>query len=103
MGFKEARSWLIAALLDGRYRHEDREDQALKNVLAAGEIDASFVVDLLKVCRGHQHSSAEYHQDSSINVHVFKPELGGKKWYIKAYQLEPDAMFISVHLSEHDG
>lgn len=35
----------------------------------------------------------------TIDVHVLKPFKNGKRWYIKFYFIEPDAMFISVHES----
>jgi hypothetical protein len=97
MGFRDVRSLLIDALESGRYQHEYRADMESKNLLAVGEITPEFVVRLLYRCPGKRYSSSPYHFDRSILCHEFKPEFEGEPWYVKAYFLSADAVFISVH------
>jgi hypothetical protein len=97
MGFRDVRSLLIDALESGRYQHEYRADMESKNLLAVGEVTPEFVVQLLYRCPGKRYSSSPYHFDRSILCHEFKPEFEGEPWYVKAYFLTADAVFISVH------
>jgi hypothetical protein len=97
MGFAAARSLLVDALNAGRFQHEERRDIETKNLLAVGDVAPEFVVDLLKCCRGNQYKGTPYHFDRSIICHEFKPVLRGERWYVKAYFLSSDAVFISVH------
>jgi hypothetical protein len=68
-----------------------------KNLLAVGEVTPEFVVSLLKRCHGGQYTSSPYHFDRSVDCHLFKPVVDGRAWYLKAYFLSADAVFISVH------
>ncbi|MDB4950503.1 MAG: hypothetical protein JWM27_3152 [Gemmatimonadetes bacterium] len=97
MGFTAARSLLIDALLSGRFQHEERRDLERKNLLAVGDVSAEFVIGLLKACRGNQYKASPYHFDARILCHEFKPVSAGQAWYVKAYFLSSDAVFISVH------
>src|SRR4051794_21015352 len=97
MGFNAARSLLIDALGAGRFQHEARRDLESKNLLAVGDVSAEFVIDLLRACRGNQYLATPYHFDASIVCHQFKPVVRGQGWYVKAYFLSSDAVFISVH------
>ena len=97
MGFKDARRLLIQALETGRYQHEYRKDLESKNLLAIGEVSPEFVAGLLFRCRGDQYRASPYHFDPKIVCHTFTPVLEGTRWYVKAYFLAPDAVFISVH------
>jgi hypothetical protein len=96
MGFR-VRSLLIDALETGRYQHEFRADIESKNLLAVGEVGPEFVVRLLQRCPGKRYRASPYHVDQSILCHEFTPELDGVRWYVKAYFLSADAVFISVH------
>jgi hypothetical protein len=97
MGFVAARSLLIDALESGRFQHEARRDMESKNLLAVGEVSAEFVIGLLRVCRGNQYRASPYHFDQAITCHEFKPVAARQGWYVKAYFLSSDAVFISVH------
>jgi hypothetical protein len=97
MGFKDVRCLLIDALESGRYQHEYRADMESKNLLAVGDVTPEFVVRLLRRCRGEQYQTSPYHRDQSVLCHAFTPELDGERWYLKAYFLSADAVFISVH------
>ncbi len=100
VSFRGARAALIAALESGAFGHEPREVQEEKNLLAVGEVSASFVIELLRRTAGKDYSSSRHHWDASVEVHVFKPTSGGQRWYVKAY-FTPDAsaVFVSVHRS----
>lgn len=93
VGFKEAKQKVIAALMSGTYSHEARGSIDVKNKLHTGEVSAQDVIDILKRCRGTDHSCSPHHFDDSIDVHVI--ESGS--WYVKFYFLDPDTVFISVH------
>jgi hypothetical protein len=97
MGFVAARSLLIDALESGRFQHEQRRDIESKNLLAVGDVSVEFVIGLLKACRGTQYTATPYHFDRRIACHQFRPVVAGKGWYVKAYFLSADAVFISVH------
>lgn len=99
MGFQDARRRLVDALRDGRYDFEVRAALEEKNLLAIGEVDGAFVVRLLQRCRGTQYRESPHDFDTTTMVHTFLPELAGDRWYIKAYFLADDAVFISVHIS----
>ena len=93
MGFKDARSKVIAALKNGDYSHETRLNVSEKNKLQTGEVSANFVVDLIKKCTGNDHECSPHHQDINVDVHVLKRD----GWYIKFYFVDPATVFISVH------
>lgn len=99
-GFSEARRRLIAALWEGRYRHEARMALAEKNLLALGELGPEEVIRLLQRCRGDQHHASAHHADRNVVVHEFRPLVGGRSWYVKAYFRTSIAWIISVHESE---
>lgn len=91
---------LITALESGDFGHEPRDVQEEKNLLAIGEVSASFVVKLLQRTGGQNYGSSPHHADASVDVHVFNPTVEDEEWYVKAY-FSPDesAVFISVHRS----
>jgi len=100
MGFRETRQRLIAALEDGRFQHEIRGAVEEKNLLAIGDVSAREVIAMLRRCRGNQHRSSPHARDRNVTVHEFMPLVSRERWYIKAYFLEDEAWFISVHRSE---
>jgi len=75
------------------YRHEERGDIDLKNLLATGVVSPEQVIELIKKSRGHDHSLSPHHIVADIDVHVIRCE----GWYIKFYVLAPNVWFISVH------
>src|SRR3712207_2815847 len=97
MGFKDVRGLLIDVLECGRYQHEPRDDMESKNLLAVGDVTAEFVVGLLRRCRGDEYRAAPYHYDRALLCHQFTPRVDGGRWYVKAYFLSANAVFISVH------
>lgn len=109
LGFKVARSKTIAALRAGSeyVEYERRAVRESKNLLDRGEVSPEEVVELLHRCRGSpdEYSETGHHREPSIPVHIFKPVVGGTRWYIKVYFLDgtlelETAIFISVHKSE---
>jgi hypothetical protein len=97
MGFLDVRGLLIDALESGRFQHEFRADMESKNLLAVGEVTPEFVVALLRRCRGGHYRCSPHHFDQRVLCHQFTPQLDGRRWYLKAYFLSADAVFISVH------
>lgn len=97
MGFTDVRTLLIDALESGRVQHEYRADMETKNLLAVGDVTAEVVVRLLRRCGGREYRASPYHFDRSILCHQFTPAVDGERWYVKAYFLSTDAVFISVH------
>lgn len=97
MGFKHVRELLIDALEGGLYQHENRKDMESKNLLAVGEVTAEFVVGLLRRCAGTRYRATPHHFVRGVVCHEFKPVVDGERWYVKAYFLSKDAVFISVH------
>lgn len=93
MGFNDIKTRVITALNNGAYRHEQRNDINVKNLLAMGVVTATEVVDVLKRCRSQHCETSPHHDDQSIDVHVFKHD----SWYVKFYFFDPDTVFISVH------
>lgn len=91
---------MIAALREGRYRHEGRTALVEKNLLAVGDVTVEEVILLLQRCRGDQHTTGRHHFDREAVVHEFRPVLSGRRWYVKAYFRGEIAWIISVHESE---
>lgn len=54
MGFKAAKKAVLAALKAGAYRHAERNDIDVQNLLAIGELSAEEVIDTIKRCDGTQ-------------------------------------------------
>ncbi len=98
MGFKQVKAQLIDCLNSGRIRHEERGSIEVKNLLAIGEVIPAQVAALIARARGGDHSSSPHHFDRKILVHTIKVRHQGASWYIKWYFLEPNAIFISVHV-----
>jgi hypothetical protein len=97
MGFKEAKSKVIACLNTGQISHEVRNEIDTKNLLSTGVVSASEVAKIIGRSRGDCYSSSPHHFDDTIDVHLIKTPVSGKIWYIKWYFAEPNSMFISVH------
>jgi hypothetical protein len=100
VGLNAVRAALIAAVESGEFQHEMRDSLSEKNLLAIGEVTEAEVIQMLWRTKGDQYSSSRHDWDADTLVHVFRPEMDGERWYIKAYFLDPrdqSAMFISVH------
>jgi hypothetical protein len=97
MGFKDVRTLLIDALMAREYGFDDREDLAEKNLLATKQVTPGFVIRLLLRCGGLDYECRRHHVHPHLLIHVFKPVLDGERWYVKAYFLSSQAIFISVH------
>lgn len=100
MSFKQVKHQIITCLKLGAYDHEFRKSIDVKNLFQCGLISENEVLDLVMKTTGNQYETSPHHQAPSIDVHIFKPQKNRKKWYIKFYFIEPDAMFISVHESD---
>ncbi|HEY0019455.1 MAG TPA: hypothetical protein VGC13_24350 [Longimicrobium sp.] len=97
MGFKDVRALLVDALQTDQFGFEDRDDIDQKNLLAANEVDTSFVIRLLLRCTGRDYACRKHHFLPHVLCHVFTPVIEGESWYVKAYFLSARAVFISVH------
>ena len=100
MGLETARKALVRALMDGDFQHEARDTISEKNLLAIGVVTEVEVVLMLRRTRGDQYSQSPHDWDRDTVVHVFRPEIAGERWYVKAYFLEQPhgtAVFVSVH------
>jgi hypothetical protein len=94
-GFKIAKRKVIAALESGTYQHEsERESVDTKNLLLMGGVTPANIIEVIQKSRGQDHSCTAHHQIVSVWVHVIRRD----GWYIKFYFLEPDTIFISVHM-----
>jgi len=102
VGLKEVKAKAISCLDSGQVQHEtDRSgDIDKKNLLVTAQITLDEVKDLISSTKGTQHEVSQHHMEKLVEVHTLKPVKKEVKWYIKFYFLEPDIIFISVHLSE---
>lgn len=102
VGLKEVKIKAIICLDSGQVQHETERsgDIDKKNLLVTAQVTLEEVKDLIKSTKGTQHEVSLHHVERMIEVHTLKPIKKGTKWYIKFYFLEPDIIFISVHLSE---
>ncbi len=100
-GFREARARLIRALERDQFEFEIGEVREGKNLLQTGEVTPEYVIGLLHVCRGSDHSTSPHHLAPSLKCHVFKPVAKRVRWYIKCYFPEAATVLISVHIAEH--
>ena len=92
-GFREAKRKVLAALANGSFLHEARNEIDAKNKLMTGEVSAATVAELIRGSTGNDHSRSRHHADPTITIHV----ISRKGWYIKFYFVDPDTWFISVH------
>jgi len=102
MKFSEVRKVLKTKLLVGEIQHEARHGGFdKKNLLATGDVTPDDVIEMLDCAKVFNFKVAKHHnKEVDINVYIFTPSWNDEKWYIKAYIIEPDAWFISVHPSE---
>lgn len=102
MGLKEVRAKAVICFSTGQVQHETERsgDIDKKNLLVTAQVSLDEVKDLINGTKGNQHEVSPHHADSLVEVHTLKPIKKGIRWYIKFYFLEPDIIFISVHLNE---
>lgn len=100
-GFKEAKRDALTALKEGRIQHEPRGALSENNLLATGEVDATFTASLIASTAARNTSSSPHHF-LDVEVWVFKSLFEGAKWYIKFYFID-EIWFISVHKSKREG
>ncbi|MCU5772522.1 hypothetical protein N5923_16280 [Erwiniaceae bacterium BAC15a-03b] len=98
MGFRDVKREAIRCLLEGAYHHEIRVDIAVKNVFSTGLIDQAGVIELIRKTSGDEYLCTPHHQDADIDVHILRPWKAGCRWYVKFYFIQPNLIFISVHL-----
>jgi hypothetical protein len=102
VGLKDVKAKAISCLDNGQVQHETGRsgDIDKKNLLVTAQVTLDDVKDLINSTKGTQHEVSPHHMEKLVEVHTLKPVKKGTKWYIKFYFLEPDIIFISVHLSE---
>ena len=100
MSLTGAKKAVVAALLRGEFESEVREALGEKNLLAIGDIKAEDVARLVLRTSKKNYTESQHSEDHSVVVHIFRPTVKKKRWYIKVYFLdEADGMatFINVH------
>jgi hypothetical protein len=98
MGFKQVKAQVIDCLISGRIRHEQRGAIEIKNLLAIGAVTPVQVAAVISRARGGDYTSSPHHLDRRVEVHQIRVFDQGLRWYIKWYFVEPNSVFISVHL-----
>jgi hypothetical protein len=83
--------------LTGHVQHEPRFEPG-KNLLAEGAVIMDEVVQMIKRCGGKCHQTSPHHVLPSVDVHILRPKGRYDGYYIKFYFIEPDIIFISVHM-----
>ena len=84
-------------LASGEIQHETRREISKKNKLLTGEVTPAQVSNFLDRSSYNDFEIDSHDKYPDITIYIFKPTVEGTKWYIKAYFLEPDVWFISVH------
>ncbi len=92
MNFQDIKRKVIADLLASNYSIEARQDVDEKNLLAVGKISPGELAQILKQCRGQEHSSSPHHKDKNVDMHI----IITKSWYVK-FHFYSGSTFISVH------
>jgi hypothetical protein len=100
MGFKDAKYKVIESLINGSFSHQERNDIDVKNVLATGDVSTATIISILKRSSGLDYTTSKHHLDNNIDVHIVETTMATEDWYIKWYIIEPNCVFISVHISE---
>ena len=98
MKFSEVKSRLLGSLVNGDYEiYTEHPDIDEKNLLYAEVVDAGFVHDIIKICRGHDYHPELGCSEADDNcMHVFKR----KGWYIKYFLSNKKVFIVSVHEDE---
>ena len=97
MKFSPAKRLIKEKLTSGEIQHEARKEIDKKNKLSTGELTPDEVNKLLDRATFNDFDTSPHDKDASITVYIFRPLVDGTRWYIKAYFIEPDVWFISVH------
>lgn len=98
MALDDVRKLLIDALSrQNGYQAEMRADMASKNWLAVRKVTPQQVIGMLRACKDRHYQMYPHLDLPRIMVHEFKPYYENNRWFIRAYLLSSDAVFISVH------
>ncbi len=97
MKFDLIRQIIKEKLASGQIQHEARKEIDKKNKLSTGDLSSEEVSKLLDRATFNDFETSPHDRDPTTTVYIFKPLVEGTRWYIKAYLLEPDVWFISVH------
>ncbi|MHB2019970.1 MAG: hypothetical protein ACYCW6_23770 [Candidatus Xenobia bacterium] len=100
VGFTQAKRMAVSCLRENRFAFETRRDIEEKNWLFTGKVTAAQAADIVERTRGNQSEKSAHHNDTSIDVWIFKPSGG---WYVKFYFIgdgEATMVSISLHQSQ---
>jgi hypothetical protein len=100
LGFKEVKEKAIECIRNGHVRHVERD--VGKNMFAAGAFTPEEIMQIIGSCRGDCYQTDKHHL-LKVDVHILKPRGKHDGLYIKFFFVEPDILFISVHLSNFKG
>lgn len=100
MSFNKVKQKVIKCILSNNVQHETRE--CSKNLYATGELSDEDVIKIIQSCQGDCYEKQRHHF-LDVDVHIMKPKGKYDGLYVKFYFIEPDAWFISVHLSDYRG
>lgn len=100
MGFKEVKRKAIECIKNDHVRHVARGVE--KNLFASGELTSAEVINIIGSCQGDCYETDKHHF-LDIEVHILRPRGKYDGFYIKFFFVEPDILFISVHLSDVRG
>jgi hypothetical protein len=100
VGFRDVKRQAIHCLERGYVLHAmDRKGIDVKNLLAMGVVSIAEVADLIRQTKGFQYEKGgAVHGCAEIEMHIMKPVKDGRRWYLKFYFIEPNIIFMSVHL-----
>ena len=105
MGLNDAKKMVLKHLTRGSVQHEARGMIHEKKLLQVGDVTPAQVAKLINATKGCHYKTMPHEEDASIEVHIFEPEakLDSDQekfdWHIKVYEIDPNAVFISVHRS----
>jgi hypothetical protein len=100
IGFKAAKKQVLACIEQGLVSHEVRRQIDDKNYLFSGNASLTDIKQIISRCSGTQYISSPHHLNEDIEVHIVKTTFGYRRWYIKWYFLEPNVVFIGVHVRD---
>ncbi|MEN5015910.1 hypothetical protein ABEH87_06035 [Erwinia sp. Eh17-17] len=98
MKFMDVKKQAIRCLNNEAYDHEVRRDLDVKNLFATGVVDKFWVAELIGKTSGSGYHCSPHHRAPEVDVHICRSWKCGGWWYVKFYFMEPDMIFISVHL-----
>lgn len=99
MYFYTVKQTILQCLAEGNVLHEQRNNIDVKNLLATGQVSTSEISCLVARSKGTEYECKPHHILREIDVHILKTRYRNHECYIKWYFVEPNCVFISVHLS----